>query len=44
MIYRTTIHETAHFSQRENQQKSKFTSLEVIYKETFARGIEIIQD
>lgn len=41
IIYRNTIHEIAHMSQHENQKKGNYSSLETVYKETFARGMEI---
>ena len=40
-IYRTTVHEVAHSSQYQNQKKGSFKNLAVIYKESYARGIEI---
>ena len=40
-IYQTTVHEVAHSSQYQNQKKGSFKNLAVIYKESYARGIEI---
>lgn len=41
LIYRDVIHELAHVSQNENHKKGNYSSFKKIFKESFARGMEM---
>lgn len=41
LIYRDVIHELAHVSMKENHKKGNYSSFKKVFKESFARGMEM---